>query len=175
MSRAENEWPGDGRRRARPRGVDKVNAHEYQWLPRLGRGRIARVVGCGVVAAAIVFQLVACQRGSNATLGERAGKYWRLKQEKRWEEVYDGYLDPALKGGLPKDAFLKKRLLAFDIVTFTITDSIENGDQGTVHVTMDANLPLLGIGGKVQMHRKELTVEDSWVRHDGTWYIRLSE
>ncbi|MBI3769311.1 MAG: hypothetical protein HY271_12595 [Deltaproteobacteria bacterium] len=127
------------------------------------------------MVAAIVLQLAACQRGSNATLGERAGKYWQLKQEKRWEEVYDGYLDPALKGGLSKDAFLKKRLLAFDIVTFTITDSSENGDQGTVHVKIDANLPLLGIGGKVQMHRKELTTEDAWVRHDGTWYIRLSE
>jgi hypothetical protein len=165
------EW----RDHERGRGVDKVNAHEYRWRPRLGRRRIARAIGSGLVAAAIVVQLAACQRGSNATLEERASKYWQLKQQKRWEEVYDGYLDPALKGGLSKDAFLQKRLLAFDTVSFTIADATENGDQGTVHVKVDANLPIRGIGGKVQMRRQELTAEDSWVKHDGSWYIHLSE
>jgi hypothetical protein len=155
------------------RGVDKVNGHDYQWPPRFGRGWV--ILGRSVAVATIVLQLVACQRGANATLTERASKYWQLKQQKRWEEVYDGYLDPALKSTLAKDAFLKKRLLAFDIVNFTITDATENGDQGTVHVKMDANLPLRGIGGKVQMRRQELTSEESWVKHDGTWYIHLSE
>jgi hypothetical protein len=127
------------------------------------------------VAAAVGLQLVGCHGGANATLSERASKYWQLKQQKRWEEVYDGYLDPALKGTLPKDAFLKKRLLAFDVVSFTVTSAEENGDQGTVHVKMDANLPLRGIGGKVLMRRQEITSDESWVRRDGTWYIHLSE
>ncbi len=156
-------------------GVDKVTAHDYQGPPRFRRGWVTRAVGGAVVAAAIGLQLMGCQRATNATLTERASKYWQLKQQKRWEEVYDGYLDPALKGNLPKDAFLKKRLLAFDVVSFTVTDATEDGDKGTVHVKMDANLPLRGIGGKVQMRRQEMTSEESWVKHDGTWYIRLSE
>jgi hypothetical protein len=40
---------------------------------------------------------------------------------------------------------------------------------------MDANLPLRGIGGKVQMRRQEMTSEESWVKRDGVWFIHLSE
>jgi hypothetical protein len=158
------------------RGVDKVTGHDYQGPPRFRRGSVARAVGGAVVAAAVGLQLVVgCQRAANATLTERASKYWQLKQQKRWEEVYDGYLDPARKRALTKNAFLKKRLLAFDVVNFTVADAKEDGDQGTVHVKIDANLPLRGIGGKVQMRRQEMTSEESWVKRDGTWYIQLSE
>jgi hypothetical protein len=125
--------------------------------------------------AATLLHASGCQRTANATLTERVDGYWQLKQQKRWEEVYDGYLDPALKDTLPRDAFLKKRLLAFDVVSFTITDAKEDGDQATVHVKIDANLPLRGIGGKVQMRRQEMTSEETWVRHEGIWYVRLSE
>jgi hypothetical protein len=164
---------GHGRRGAP--GVDKADRHYYQWRPRSGRGGIARTVGSSMVVAAVVIGFVACHRGSNATLKERAGQYWQLKQQKRWEEVYDGYLDPSRRSALSKDAFLKKRLLAFDIVNFTVTDATENGDEGTVHVKLDANLPLRGIGGKVQMRRQEMTSDETWVKRDGTWYVQLSE
>ena len=150
------------------------NAHVYLGPPRSGRRRGGRVGGAGVVLVAIGL-LAACTRGSNETLSERADKYWQLKQQKRWEEVYDGYLDPALKSALTKDAFLKKRLLAFDILNFKVSDARENGENGTVHVTLEANLPLRGIGGKVQLQREQMTSDDSWVKRDGTWYIHLSE
>ena len=88
-------------------GVDNVTTHDYQGPPRIRRGWVTRAVGGAVAAAVIGLQLMGCQRAANATLTERASKYWQLKQQKRWEEVYDGYLDPALKGALPKDAFLK--------------------------------------------------------------------
>ena len=158
-----------------PQGVDNANAHDYLRPPRFRRRWVTRAVGGALVAAVLGLQLVGCNRAANATLTERASQYWQLKQQKRWEEVYDGYLDPALKGTLPKDAFLKKRLLAFDVVSFTVADATENGDQGTVHVKIDANLPLRGIGGKVQMRRQEMTSEESWVKRDGVWYIHLSE
>ncbi len=150
-----------------------ANSHVYQGPPCPDRGRRGYAVGVGVVLVAIGF--AACTRGSNEKLAERAEKYWQLKQQKRWEEVYDGYLDPALKGGITKDAFLKKRLLAFDIVNFKVSEAIENGDTGTVKVSMEADLPLRGIGGKVQMRRQEMTSDESWVKRDHTWYIHLSE
>lgn len=136
---------------------------------------MGRVVGAGVVLVVVCIFVTACMGRSNETLTERAGKYWQLKQQKRWEEVYDGFLDPALKSALIKDTFLKKRLLAFDILNFTITDATENGDAGTVRVTLDANVPLRGIGGKVQIQREQMKLDESWVKRDGTWYVHLSE
>jgi hypothetical protein len=160
---------------ADPLGVDIANAHDYQWPPSWDRSRLRGIVGFGTVIVAVLVQLAACQWGSSATLADRAKKYWELKQQKRWEEVYDGYLDPAAKSALARDSFLKKRLLAFDILDFNITDVAENGNEGTVHVTSHANIPLRGIGGKTQLRKQEMTGEEAWVRHDGAWYIRLSE
>ena len=157
-------------------GVDIMTPRVYQWPPRSGRKWLSVVVCGSVLAAAAVVVLAGCKhQGSNATLAERADEYWRLKQAKRWEEVYDGFLDPALKGSLSKDAFLKKRLLAFDILSFTITEATENAEEGVVRVKADANIPLRMAGGKVQIARKEITGEDQWVRHDGVWYVRLTE
>ena len=153
-----------------------MKVRDYQWPPHLGRQWFRFAVCCGLVGAAVVGVLAGCsRRGSNATLAERAGEYWQLKQSKRWEEVYDGYLDPALKSALSKDAFLKKRLLAFDILTFTITEATETGDEGVVRFKADANIPLRMAGGGVQIARKEISGEDPWVRRDGVWYVRLKE
>ena len=157
------------------RGVDTLHGHDYVGPPRFRRRRVVCGIAIAIVAAGVGLQSAGCQRAKTATLTERASTYWQLKQQKRWEEVYDAYLDPAVKETLSKDAFLKKRLLAFDVVNFTITDEKEDGDHATVHVKMDANLPLRGIGGKVQMRRQEMTSDESWVRRDGTWYIHLSE
>ena len=162
-------------RRRKGRGVDIANAHDYQWPPSSGRLRLRALAGLGMVVAAMLVQLAGCQWGSSATLADRAKRYWELKQQKRWEEVYDGYLDPALKSALARDSFLKKRVLAFDILDFNITDVTENGNEGIVHVTSHANIPLRGIGGKVQLRKQEMTGEDAWIKRDGAWYIRLSE
>ena len=126
------------------------------------------------MAMALFF--VGCsERGSGATLEQRAGKYWELKQTKRWEEVYDSYLDPALKSALSRDAFLKKRLLAFNILKYTITEAREDGDQGTVRVSGEANIPARGVRGAVRMMQTEITVEDKWIRRGGVWYVQLAE
>jgi len=129
-----------------------------------------------LVVALVVAQITACHRGSKDTLAERAKGYWELKQQKRWEEAYDGYLDPAIKTSLTKDAFLKKRQLAFDILAFTVTDLTQNGDQATVHVKVDANIPLRLPGQeKVQIRKDTIDSEESWVRHDGVWYVHVTE
>lgn len=127
-----------------------------------------------MTATALLF--VGCsERASGATLEERGRKYWGLKQAKQWEELYDHYLDPVLKDTLSRDAFLKKRLLAFDILSYAITEARENGDQGTVKVKGEANIPARGIRGAVRIMKTEITVEDQWVRRDGVWYVRLAE
>lgn len=160
----------------RPLGVDKVDPRVYQWPPRLGRLRHSLAVSFCMMGAALVLLLAGCsQRGSRETLAERASEYWKLRQAKRWEEVYDGYLDPSLKSTLSRDTFLKKRLLAFDILNYTISEATEQGDEGTVRVKAQANIPLRAPGAKVQMTQKEFADEEQWVRREGVWYVRLSE
>ncbi len=126
--------------------------------------------------AAVIAQVSACQNRATGTLQERVAQYWELRQQKRWEAVYDGYLDPTLKASLTKDAFLKKRQLAFDILSFSVSSATENENDGTVRVTAEANIPLRLPGqDKVQIRKDTITSEESWVRRDGVWYVHVTE
>jgi hypothetical protein len=130
----------------------------------------------GVVVALVALLGTGCHHGSKGTLADRAKGYWELKQQKRWEEAYDAYLDPSVRTSFPKDAFLKKRALAFDILSFTVTDLTQDGDQATVHVKADANIPLRVPGQeKVQIRKDTIEAEEPWVRRDGVWYVHITE
>lgn len=156
-------------------GVDKVGERDYLPAPGWGRVGVASAI-VWLVAAAVIAQISACQHGSSGTLTDRAQHYWELKQQKRWEEAYDGYLDPTIKVSLTRDAFLKKRQLAFDILSFTITSATENGDDGSVHVKVEANIPLRLPGQeKVQIRKDTIDSEESWVRRDAVWYVHVTE
>ena len=151
-----------------------MRVRDYQWPPRSIRPSF-RSVGI-VVGVVVVLALSGCsQRGTGASLEDRASKYWELKQAKRWEEVYDDFLDPAVKEALPRDAFLKKRRLAFDTLSYSVVEAREDGDTGTVRVTTDANIPLRDTKGGVQLTRKTVTVEEQWNKRDGVWYLHLRE
>lgn len=150
------------------RGVDMQKSRRYQFAPRLGPYRTAVVL---VVAIA----LGGCAKESSGTLKERAQQYLDLKQGKRWEEVYDGYLDPTLKRTLTKEAFLNKRALAFDVLRHEIKDIKENGSEGSVLVAGEANFPARGTGGNVHMLQRDFSSTDQWVKRDEVWYIVLTE
>ncbi len=139
------------------------------------RGRYAATV---VLVAMALGATVGCQSGgsaSPASLKERVSTYWGLKQSKSWDEVYDKYLDPEAKKTLTKDAFLKRRWLAFDILSYEITEIQETGDKATVAVSNEVNLPLKTPQGELQFIKKQVTTKDPWVRHDGQWYVVLTE
>ena len=129
----------------------------------------------GLVVVALVLAVAGCRQAGGGSLQERVGKYWELKQAKRWEEVYDGFLDPAAKKGLTREAFLKRRLLAFDILSYQISDVQEDGDKATVEIGNEVNFPLRSPTGEMQLIKKQVTTNDTWVRRDGTWYIDLKE
>jgi hypothetical protein len=134
--------------------------------------------GAACVVAACLALAVApgCQKAdTGASLKERAGTYWGLKQAKKWDEVYDKYLDPEAKKTVTKDAFLKRRWLAFDILSYEISDIQENGDKATVTVKNEANIPLKTPQGELQFIKKQMDTKDQWVRHDGAWYVVLTE
>jgi hypothetical protein len=139
-----------------------------------GVGGMTRVGG-GVVAA-ILLAAVGCQKADPvALLKERATTYWGLKQSKGWAEVYDQYLDPEAKKTLTKEAFLKRRWLAFDILSYQISNVQEEGDKATVAVDNEVNFPLKTPEGELKFIKKQVNTKDEWVRRDGIWYVVLTE
>jgi hypothetical protein len=154
--------------------IDTVSQRRYLWPLGESRAGLSGAVWVGM-AAVVLVGLVGCRQGSGAaTLGERVERYWELKQAKRWEEVYDGYLDPMLKSALGKDDFIEKRKLAFDILSYSVAEIREDGDEVTVRVANEANIPIPAGQGKMRMVRQTVTTEDQWVRRDGTWYVALA-
>jgi hypothetical protein len=142
------------------------------------QGRVGRRMTMLVTVLVAVSLLLSagCQHADpGKDLRDRVTKYWQLKQSKSWPEVYDQYLDPAVKTQLTKEAFLKRRFLAFDIFSFEIASIKEDGDKAAVAVTNEVNFPLKAPSGEMQFIKKQVTTNDTWVRRDGAWYVDLKE
>lgn len=137
--------------------------------------RIGRVLMGGMVALALLAGCQQQQAESKATLSDRVAKYWALKQSKGWDEVYDQYLDPKAKETVEKSAFLGRRRLAFDILSFRVAEPKEEGDSAKVAVENEVNFPIKSPTGEMQLIKKQVTTTETWVRRDGAWYIQLEE
>jgi hypothetical protein len=147
--------------------------------PERGWLMIRRTVfglGAVLVLALAIGGFLGCQKADPvAGLKERVSTYWGLKQTKSWDEVYEKYLDPEARKKVAKEAFLKRRFLAFDILSYEISDVKEEGDKATVTVNNEANIPLKTPQGELTFIKKQVTTKDEWVRRDGNWYVILSE
>lgn len=144
----------------------------------VGRGNAAGRPVAGLVLLALVAALsgTGCQKADpGASLKQRAGAYWGLKQSKSWPEVYDKYLDPEAKKALTRDAFLKRRFLAFDILSYEISKVQVEGEKATVEVANEVNVPLKTPQGELTFIKKQTTTKDPWVLRDGVWYVVLTE
>ena len=157
--------------------------HERGWVMTSRRGLFAlswgtvwaRALGL-LVLVVMVGVSAGCQRTDRvSSLKERVSAYWGLKQSKGWEEVYDKYLDPDARKTVTKEAFLKRRWLAFDILSYEISDVQETGDKATVGVTIEANFPLKTPEGELKLIKKQVTTKDEWIRREGSWYVVLAE
>jgi hypothetical protein len=134
----------------------------------------AGTTALALLAVAVV--LAGCQKADPvASLKDRASTYWGLKQSKGWAEVYDQYLDPEAKKTVTRDAFLKRRWLAFDILSYQISDVQEEGDKATVAVDNEVNFPLKTPQGDLQFIKKQVNTKDQWVLREGRWYVVLTE
>jgi hypothetical protein len=137
--------------------------------------RMGRVLTGGLVVLALLAGCQQQQAESKAPLDARVAKYWALKQSKGWEEVYEQYVDPQAKETLKKDAFLGKRRLSFDVLSFRVTEAKEEGDTAKVAVENEVNFPIKSPAGEMQLIKKQVTTTETWVRRDGAWYIQLDE
>lgn len=136
----------------------------------------ARTVLSFLFLAVLVLYPNGCQKADSApALKDRVAKYWELKQSKKWEEVYDQFLDPSARSGLTKEAFLKRRWLAFDTLSYEISEVQETNDTATVAVSSEANIPLKTPVGDMRFIKSRVTTKDQWVRRDGAWYVELRE
>ena len=140
-------------------------------------GRPSKLAGYAALALVVAaVSLGGCQKADPvAALKDRASAYWGLKQAKTWPEVYDKYLDPEAKKTVTNEAFLKRRWLAFDILSYEISNVQEEGDKATVEVTNEVNFPLKTPQGELTFIKKQVNTKDQWVRRDGVWYVLLSE
>ena len=128
------------------------------------------------LAVAVVVLAAGCQKADPvAALKDRASTYWGLKQSKGWAEVYDQYLDPEAKKTVTREAFLKRRWLAFDILSYQISDVQAEGDKATVAVDNEVNFPLKTPQGELTFIKKQVNTKDQWVRRDGQWYVIQTE
>jgi hypothetical protein len=129
-----------------------------------------------LVAAVLVAGLGSCQRAeTRATFTERVAKYWELKQSKAWEEIYDGFVDPASKEAVPKEVFLKKRALAFDILTYEVGQLPEEADKVVVSVENEVNFPLRSPDGEMRLIKKRVTTTETWVHREGAWFVQVDK
>lgn len=141
------------------------------------RGRATALVGMlGLVLGLALVGGAGCQKSDPvASLKDRVSTYWGLKQSKGWPEVYDKYIDPEAKKTVAREAFLKRRFLSFDILSYEISDVQEQGDKATVAVDNEVNFPLKTPQGELTFIKKQVTTKDQWVRRDGVWYVVLTE
>ncbi len=104
--------------RMRLEGGGGMTESERRWRPSASLLLAAALVG-------------GCRKADPvAALKERASTYWGLKQSKGWPEVYDSYLDPDAKKTVTREAFLKRRWLAFDILSYRNQRRSRGGRQG---------------------------------------------
>ncbi len=144
--------------------------------PVAHRGLPGLLVAALLVAGTYLAALPGCHKADpQAVLKDRVSTYWGLKQAKNWAEVYDKYLDPESKKTVTKDAFLKRRWLAFDILSYEIGEVHADADKAKVAVTNEVNFPLKTPQGELTFIKKQVTTNDDWVQRDGTWYVVLTE
>jgi len=129
---------------------------------------LAVAVTCGMATA------LGCRAAAKAeSLETRARQYLELKQRHDWPAIFDGLLDPEARKVIDRDAFLKKRSVPFDVLSFDLVSTKTEGDRGSVMAKLDAMIPVLNPRGGTVMIRKQLDDPQEWVNRDGHWYIRL--
>jgi hypothetical protein len=125
-------------------------------------------VTCGMATA------LGCRTAPQGeSLETRARQYLELKQRHDWPAIYDGLLDPEARKTVDRDAFLKKRSVPFDVLSFDLVSAKTEGDRGSVMAKLDAMIPVLNPRGGTVMIRKQLDDPQEWVNRNGHWYIRL--
>ncbi|MDG2305463.1 MAG: hypothetical protein P8R42_12615 [Candidatus Binatia bacterium] len=126
------------------------------------------------VAVVGLLSFGGCSAGETPEdLVTRAQSYMDLRQKGSWDAIWTGMIDPQVREGLKRTAFMEKRRSSFDIVDFEIISVDEKGQEGQVVARMDTIVPVLKPGGGTMRIPRELDDPQDWVLREGSWYIQL--
>jgi len=145
---------------------------QYAAAGQVAGARVALAVLLGMAFVTYGCQ-AASEKEATESLKDRAQSYLELKKKRDWAAIYDGLLDPELHPKLKREAFLRRRDAAFDVLGFSVVSTNEEGDTGRVVAKVDAMIPVLNPQGGTTMLRKELEEPQQWVARNGRWYIQL--
>jgi hypothetical protein len=127
---------------------------------------LAAATLCGLLAACATPGPRAPAAG--ATAAERAKARWTAIVEGRLDLAYD-YLTPGTRSTQTRDVYVKQQA-AKPVRYKTVTDAVESCEADSCIVGVDlqyeVKIPLAGVGQQTI----EATIEERWVRLDGTWY-----
>lgn len=105
-----------------------------------------------------------------ARLKERVDAFWRLREEAKWEQVFD-LLDPFFREGSSPSVYGKSQGSVKYHSHRLVGEPEINGVRASVQVAYDSEVPELMLKGKkVSVPRAEVEIPQEWIWVDGDWY-----
>lgn len=125
-------------------------------------------------AAALSLLLAACASPgprattAGASAAERAKARWTAIVEGRFEDAY-GFLTPGVRSATDRETYAKEQAVK-PVHYKSVTATAESCEADSCIVTSDleyeVKIPLAGVGSQTIA----ASVEERWIRIDGTWY-----
>lgn len=113
---------------------------------------------------------VAMPKPDVARLKERADTFWRLREEGKWEQVYE-LLDPFFREGSSASVYAKSQGAVKYHGHELVGEPEIDGVRATVQVSYDSEVPELMLKGKkVSVPRTTVQIPQEWIWVDGEWY-----
>ncbi len=139
---------------------------DVKWLRVLG-------IGLFLFSSCTALQTVRKAASPEEALKKRVTEYWRLNQEKKWDEARL-FVDPEIRKKVETYFERREKNARFSHITHYEVKAIHvqgNRAEVVVKVNLELTHPLLG--GKP--YPLEQVLKESWVLRKGTWYVLINE
>lgn len=105
-----------------------------------------------------------------ARLKARVDKFWSLREQDKWGEIFN-LLDPFFREGNRPDAYVNSQGSVKYFAHKIAGEPQITGNRAMVPVAYDSEVPELILRGKkVSVPRQEVTIQQEWIWVDGDWY-----
>lgn len=113
---------------------------------------------------------VATPQPDVARLKERVNAFWSLREEDKWDKVYD-LMDPFFREGNSRSAYVKTQGNVKYYSHRLVGEPEINGSRASVQVAYESEVPELMLKGKkVSVPKTEVEIPQEWIWVDGEWY-----
>lgn len=105
-----------------------------------------------------------------ARLKARVDTFWSLREEAKWDQVYD-LMDPYFREGHTRNAYAKSQGSVKYYGHRLVGEPEINGSKASVRVAYDSEVPELMLQGKkISVPRTEVEIPQEWIWMDEEWY-----